>query len=402
MTDIGPVETRFATIATPDEPFLFRSGERLNHVQIAYETYGRLNEDRSNAILLFHAFSGSQHAAGVNRSVAGNDFWTQECENGWWDPFIGPGKALDTDRYFVICANYLGGCYGSTGPASVNPETGQRYGAAFPHVTVSDIVRSQALLLDHLGIERLLAVVGPSTGGLSATTFATSYPERVRLVISIASGVKTTVLNRIILLEQILAIENDPSFRGGDYYDSQPPETGLALARMISHKTFVHLDAIERRANKDVIQPGDRFSWYQAHDHVESYMLHQGRKFTDRFDANTYLRICEAWSRFDPVVEGGARDPLELFGRSREAGHQYLVFSIDEDYCFYPEEQAALVEYLKAADVPHLYFTVHSEKGHDSFLLEPDLYTPHIRVMLENSARALLGEKAKAASASAE
>ncbi len=392
MSEIGSVETRFEILATRDEPFVFRSGESLDHVEIAYETYGELNEDRSNAILLFHAFSGSQHAAGTNRWVKENEFWTQECVPGWWDPFIGPGKALDTTRYHVICANYLGGCYGSTGPSSMNPATGKRYASSFPHVSVSDIVRSQAMLLDRLGIERLLAVVGPSTGGLGATTFATTYPERTRLVISIASGVKTTVLNRIILLEQILAIENDPSFRAGDYYESGAPETGLSLARMISHKTFVHLDAIERRASHDVIQPGDRFAWYQAHDHVESYMLHQGKKFTDRFDANTYLRICEAWSRYDPVGEGGARDAADLFGRSREAGHQYLVFSIDEDYCFYPEEQAALVEHLKGASVPHLYFTVHSEKGHDSFLLEPDLYTPHIQVMLHNATKALVAE----------
>ncbi|MDC0252127.1 homoserine O-acetyltransferase, partial [bacterium] len=151
------------------------------------------------------------------------------------------------------------------------------------------------------------------------------------------------------------------------------------------HKTFVHLNAIERRANKDVLQPPGRFSWYQAHDHVESYMLHQGKKFTDRFDANTYLRICEMWSRHDPVIEGGAADTTDLFLRSREAGHQYLVFSIDEDYCFYPEEQAALVEQLKNAEVKHLFLTVHSEKGHDSFLLEPELYSPHIQAILENA-----------------
>lgn len=385
MSEIGQVETQFQTIATPEDPFVFRCGASLAHAELAYETYGELNETRSNAILLFHAFSGSQHAAGYNPEVKGNAFWTPECENGWWNPFIGPGKALDTDRYFIVCANYLGGCYGSTGPASVDPATGQRYGSTFPNITVNDIVRSQALLLDALGIVRLLAVVGPSTGGLSCVTFATLYPERVRLVVPLATGVKTTVLNRIILLEQILAIENDPRFQSGEYYESGAPETGLALARMISHKTFVHLDAIERRASKDVVQSGDRFSWYQAHDHVESYMLHQGKKFTDRFDANTYLRICEMWSRYDPVVEAGAEDLATLFGRSAAAGHYYLVFSIDEDYCFYPEEQAALVENLRDAGVPHLFFTVHSEKGHDSFLLEPDLYTPHIQVMLRNA-----------------
>jgi len=385
MSEIGQVKTQFATIATPKSPFEFRSGEKLDHVELAYETYGELNEDRSNAILLFHAFSGGQHAAGRNANGDDLPFWTSDWELGWWDLFIGPGKALDTDRYFVICANYLGGCYGSTGPASINPATGKPYGPSFPSVTVNDLVRSQALLLDHLGIDHLVAVVGPSTGGLGCVTFATIFPERVSLVIPIASGVKTTVLNRIILLEQILAIENDPCFRAGEYYETGAPHMGLALARMISHKTFVHLDAIERRAGKDVVQPEDRFSWYRARDHVESYMLHQGKKFTDRFDANTYLRICEMWSHYDPVLEGDAVDSLDLFRRSKKAGHHYLVFSIEEDYCFYPEEQAELVEELKAADVPHLFLTVHSEKGHDSFLLEPDLYTPHIQVMLENA-----------------
>lgn len=385
MSEFGQVETKFETIATPEDPFVFRSGESLSHVEIAYETYGELNGDASNAILLFHAFSGSQHAAGFNPEGPGTPFWTPECEHGWWDNFIGPGKALDTDRYFVICANYIGGCYGSTGPATIDPDTGKPYGPAFPHVAVIDLVRSQARLLDALGIDQLVAVIGPSTGGLACVSFATTFPERTRIVIPIATGVRTTVLNRIILLEQILAIENDPRFRAGDYYETGAPETGLALARMISHKTFVHLDAIERRASKDVVHPEDRFSWYEARDHVESYMLHQGKKFTDRFDANTYLRICEMWSSYDPVSEGGAIDSCDLFSRSREAGHQYLVFSIDEDYCFYPEEQAALVALLKKADVPHLYLTVHSEKGHDSFLLEPDLYTPHIQVILQNA-----------------
>lgn len=391
MSDLGIINSQFLEIATPDAPFVFRSGEALEHAQIAYETFGELNEDRSNAILLFHAFSGSQHAAGINPSVPGVEFWTQECVTGWWEPFIGPGKALDTDRYFIICANYLGGCYGSTGPSSIDPLTGQRYGSRFPHVTFADIVRSQVMLLDSFRIDRLLAVVGPSTGGLGAITFATTHPHRVSKVIPIATGVKTTVLNRIILLEQILAIENDPRFRGGDYYESGAPETGLALARMISHKTFVHLNAIENRANRDLIHPDERFSWYQVHDHVESYMLHQGKKFTNRFDANTYLRICEAWSRFDPVQESGAADRDTLFARSHQAEHQYLIFSIEEDYCFYPDEQQALVDALKRADVPHLFFTVHSEKGHDSFLLEPDLYTPHIQAMLGNASKALVG-----------
>lgn len=382
MSTEAPVKTRTQTIASPDNPFRFRSGEVLEHATLAYETQGTLNADKSNAILLFHAFSGSHHFAGFCPENEASQFWTSECHPGWWDLFVGPGKALDTDQYFIICANYIGGCYGSTGPSSIDPGTGKPYGSRFPHVSVSDVVRCQARLLDNLGIDVLHAVIGPSTGGLACINFATIFPGRTARVIPIATGMKTTVLNRIMLLEQILAIEIDPHFRGGDYYEDTPPDIGLGLARMMSHKTFVHLDAIERRARNDLIKDEPRFSWYEPKDSVESYMLHQGRKFTDRFDANTYLRICEMWSHFDPVVQGDAESETDLFARCREAGHRFLVFSIDEDYCFYPEEQASLVEALKKAEVDHIHITVHSEKGHDSFLLEPELYTPHMQYIL--------------------
>lgn len=382
MSTLAPVKTRIQSIASKDDPFVFRSGESLSEARLAYETLGTLNEDKSNAILLFHAFSGSHHVAGFCPENPYSEFWTEECHHGWWDLFIGSGKAIDTDRFFVITANYLGGCYGSTGPASINPETGERYGSKFPHICINDIVRSQVKLLDALGIEKLHAVVGPSTGGLAAINFATCYPERTRRVLPVATGMRTTVLNRIMLLEQIFAIENDPKFCGGDYYETGAPDSGLTLARMMSHKTFVHLDAIERRARKEVVRDEHRLSWYQPNNHVESYMLHQGQKFTDRFDANTYLRICEMWSTYDPLEQSGAEDLKELFSRSREAGHRYLVFSIDEDYCFYPEEQSAMVNGLKSADVEHMFITVHSEKGHDSFLLEPELYMPHMQFVL--------------------
>lgn len=382
----SPVSTQFLSITDEAGPFSFASGDALDSVTIAFETWGELNEDKSNAILLFHALSGNQHAAGINTEVPEvGDRWNEDCHHGWWEAFIGSGRALDTDRFFVICANYVGGCYGSTGPASINPATGKPWASAFPHITVGDVVRSQARLLDKLGIEKLHAVVGPSTGGLACQTFATMFPERVDLVVPIATGGRTTVLNRIFLLEQILAIETDPNFRGGNYYeDGEHPTLGLALARMISHKCFVHLDAIERRARRDVRQADDHFAWYSVADQVESYMLHQGKKFVKRFDANTYLRICEMWSRYDPVTEVGAETVAEMLGRSRDAGHRYLIFSIDEDYCFYPEEQSNLVRDLKEADVPVMHITVHSDKGHDSFLLEPELYTPHLSHLLTN------------------
>ena len=365
-------------------PFTLRSGEVLPEFTLAYETYGRLNVDKSNVVLLFHALSGSQHAAGFCEEVPGTEGrWTEDCQAGWWSDFIGPGKALDTSKWFVVCANFLGGCYGTTGPSSVNPVTGKPYGSAFPHIAIRDVVESQVLLLAHLGVSKIHAVVGVSTGGLMAISFATLYPDRVKVVIPIATGGRTTVLNRLIIFEQILAIENDPNFNGGDYYDGPPPTYGLALARMVSHKTFVHLDEIEKRARGDVKQPDEGLRWYRLRDNIESYMLHQGTKFVKRFDANTYLRICEMWSSFDPVREAEADDWQSLLQPCARDGQRWLIFSIDSDFCFYPEEQAALVQHLRNAEVDVMHITVHSLKGHDSFLLEPLLYTPHLVYTLE-------------------
>ena len=380
-----PVETRtkFLEIGSAAAPVKLRDGGLLPGIRIAYETWGELNADRSNAVFVFHALSGSHHAAGYNPCIEGAEaLWQEELHAGWWEDMIGPGKPLDTTKFFVICANYLGGCYGSTGPTSVNPSSGKPWGSAFPAVTAADQVEVFKELLEGLGIGVLHAVIGPSVGGLIALTFATRYPDRVRNVISIASGYKTTVLNRLILFEQILAIENDPYFNGGDYYDAAAPLYGLALARMISHKTFVHLDAIEHRARQDVVQADDVLAWYRVRDQFQSYMLHQGKKFVRRFDANTYLRIIDLWSRYDATVEGNAATPLELFERARLAGQRWLVFSIDSDFCFYPEEQTELVRHLETAKVDVMHITVHSDKGHDSFLLEPDLYTPHIAWVL--------------------
>jgi len=377
-TESAQVETRFFTFADGgDPPLELQSGERLGPLTVAYEQYGELSPARDNAILLFHALSGSQHASGSNPSVPGvGEWWTDECQAGWWDGFIGPGKALDTDRFCVICANFLGGCYGSTGPASIRVDTGKPYGSSFPRVTFSDIVDTQVRLLDHLGIQRLRAVIGASVGGMMCVDLATRYPDRVRIVIPIASGLQVTPLQRLHNFEQIYAIERDPNFRGGDYYDGPFPEDGLALARMIGHKTFVSLSALEDRARTEVVQAADDLAWYRIDNSLESYMLHQGTKFTRRFDANTYLRITDAWQRFDLKREAGSSSFDELFARCQ---HQwYLIFSIDSDVAFYPEEQEEMVRILKRAGVASMRITVHSEKGHDSFLLEPELFTPHL------------------------
>lgn len=371
-------QTHFFTFGSPAEPVRLRSGEHLDEVTISYEMYGRLSEEADNAVLIFHALTGSQHAAGYTAAVPGTGGrWTEECRMGWWDDFIGPGKAIDTNRYAVIAANYLGGCYGSTGPSSIDPATGRPYGSSFPRVTFADMVDVQMRLLDHLGIAKLHAVVGGSTGAVLALSLATRYPDRVDIVVPIAGGIRVTALQTIHNFEQITAIENDPAFAGGDYYEGPRPDAGLRLARMIGHKTFVSLSAMEERARQEVV-PGDEGPGsYVISSALESYMWHQGRKFIRRFDANSYLRIMEAWQTFDLAAEAGFDDSSDLFIGCKH--QRYMVFTIDSDVCFYPEEQANLVRALKLADVDHRWITVHSDKGHDSFLLEPDLYAPHLR-----------------------
>lgn len=377
-TGLGEVESRVFTFAGQgEEPFRLQSGQTLGPISLAYEVYGELNAARDNAILLFHALSGSQHAAGYNPAVDGvGERWTEECRVGWWEGFIGPGKALDTRRFCVLCANYLGGCYGSTGPVSISPQTGRPYGASFPRITFADIVDTQMRLLDHLGIHRLHAVTGASVGGMMCLDLATRHPDRVGIVIPIATGLSTTPLQRIHGLEQIFALERDPHFAGGDYYGRPPPVDGLALARMIAHKTFVSLHAMEDRARLEVQDTTVEEGWYAVSHPLESYMLYQGRKFARRFDANTYLRILDAWQHFSLCSPQEGDGLVELFSRCRH--QRYLVFSIDSDVCYYPEEQEDLVRVLKAAGVASMRITVHSDKGHDAFLVEPELFTPHL------------------------
>lgn len=380
---VGEVVTQFLTYGSKDDPFVTAGGESLASVTVAYETYGELNNDQSNAILLFHALSGSQHAAGINEAVEGTDGrWTEEMYGGWWDSFIGPGRALDTNKYFVICANYLGGCYGSTGPTSTDPATGELYGSRFPRVTVHDIVRSQLPLLEALGIDKLHATMGTSMGGMMALTLAFHYPTRVTNVIPIATGLRAHGLQQMHNLEQIIAITRDPGFQEGNYYGSAGPVHGLALARMISHKTFFYADMIEERARLDIVQPEVDIPWYRVSSVLESYMLYQGQKFVKRFDANSYLRIIDAWQQFDLFQDAKAAGIDPLFAQCQK--QKYLVFTIDSDCCFYPEYQEEICAELKKAQVSHMRLTVHSEKGHDSFLLEPNLYTPHLAYALSH------------------
>ena len=375
-----PVSTQFFHFDNADNPLRLHAGAQLPHFTLAYETYGTLNAARDNAILLFHAMTGSQHAAGHNAEVPGvGERWTSEMHEGWWDGFIGPGCALDTDKFFVICANYLGGCYGSTGPTSLRND-GEIWGADFPAIRLADIVDSQLKLVEHLSIETLHAAVGASIGGLLALSLATRHPHRVRNVVPLATGLETSITTRLLNFEQINAIETDPKFRAGAYDLNDPPNQGLALARRIAHKTFRSLPSLKQSARDSNISNTPPFGWYEMNAPVESYMLYQGEKFVQRFDANSYLRILDAWQWFDITREGRAENRRELFARCRD--QKFLVFSIDSDLSFPPAEQGDLVEALEDAGADVLWITVHSGKGHDSFLLEPKLYAPHLRALL--------------------
>ncbi len=375
---VGETQTLFFDLDSTLLPFKLQSGETLPELRLAYELYGEMNADRSNVVLVFHALTGSQHASGWTESVPGVDKWSEECQTGWWSGFVGSGLAFDTDEYAVLCVNYLGGCYGSTGPSSIDPRTGKPYGGSFPELTLSDIVDAQLPLLDHLGITRLLAVTGGSVGGMMCVSLATRHPDRVTKVIPIAAGLHTTALQFVHNFEQTNAILNDPNYNGGDYYDGPQPDEGLSLARMIGHKTFVSLDAMRLRARGLVTGAGPR--GYEMRHPLESYMWHQGQRFLERFDANTYVRLMTAWQHFDLAAEVGVATVAEALERS--VGHEYLLFTIDSDVCFYPDEQDEMRDQLAAAGVSVRHEVVSSDKGHDAFLLEPQLFESTLRDFL--------------------
>lgn len=353
--------------------FTFHSGETLPDIQLAYETYGTLNEDKSNAILLFHALTGSHHAHGYNDNLPeAGTFWQPENHQGWWDRMIGPGKPLDTERFFIICANYLGSCYGSSGPTQTAPD-GEPWGSRFPLTDGNDQARAQIQLLDHFGIERF-AIVAPSLGGMLALTLAALYPERVRSMVIIGAAHRPAINHKLEFFEQVLAIELDPAYRAGRYPLSDPPNRGLALARIISHKLFVYQDGLEKRARKGICDSKGMLTWYQPSRNTESYMLHQGTKFAKRFDANAYIRIVNLWAGYDLPAFTGMADTDEVFRLYARHNIRFLLFSIDTDYCFTADAIEEFHQELTRNGVSSVHTRIQSEKGHDSFLLEPDLY----------------------------
>ena len=371
--------------------FILSSGAQLKNVRVAYQTHGALNEKKDNAILVFHALSGSAHISGFNQSFSKQSpFWMDDCHKGWWDDFVGEGKVIDTTKNFVICQNVLGGCYGTTGPSSVNPETGKPYGSSFPDIEVGDIVLLQKKVLEVLGIEKLKCVIGSSMGGCNALEFLMHYGASVEKAVLVGCAARTSSLNKLLGFEQIVAIENDPSFNGGDYYGKAAPDKGLMLARMIAGKTYVDIETVALRAKEELILPDDYFYDYRLRHNIESYMFHQVQKFVRRFDANTYLKIVKAIQNFDLAKKYGNGVVANALSGLRQNSTRYLVVTIDSDICYYPQEQAELVSGLRWNALPCLHKIVNSNKGHDSFLIEPEKYG-FVNDFLENEKKEFQG-----------
>ncbi len=348
-------------------------GATLSPVDVAYETCGKLNEARSNAVLILHAFSGDAHAAGLSRA---------DGKPGWWDNMIGPGKAFDTDRYFVICSNVLGGCRGTTGPSSINPATGRPYALSFPVITIGDMVRLQKMLIDHLGIPRLLCVAGGSMGGMQALQWAVTYPEMVVSAIPIATTARSSAQQIAFNEVGRQAIMADPDWNNGDYYGSKPPARGLAVARMVGHITFMSDESMRVKFGRRLRQkekPGFDFS---VDFEVESYLRYRGTQFVDRFDANSYLYITKAMDYFD--LTDGSGSLVDAF---RDVRARFLVISFTSDWLYPSYQSVEIVNALRALNKDVAYCELPSNYGHDAFLVDIGEQTEVVRGFLGSTYR---------------
>lgn len=369
-TSVGIVEKKYFTFADAPDKMLLESGARLGPVTIAFETYGRLNEQKNNCILLTHAFSGDAHAAGYYAKDGEND------KPGWWDFLVGPGKGIDTDRYFVVCSNILGSCMGSTGPSSINPETLQPYALDFPMMTIGDMVVAQKALIDHLGIPRLLAVIGGSVGGMQVLEWCVRFPEMVRAAVPIATTMRHSAL--AIAFNEIArqSIMADPNWKKGNYYGGPKPDMGLAVARMVGHVTYLSDQAMRRKFGRR-LQDKANFSFgFDGDFQVESYLHHQGTKFVTRFDANSVLYITKASDYFDVVEQIRAPGLIkETIERTEANRIKYLVVSYSSDW-LYPTYQAKeLVQSLKRCGQNVSFCEIEADCGHDAFLIPDQQFT---------------------------
>jgi homoserine O-acetyltransferase len=387
---VGVVSTRFVDL---QEPLQLDSGAELREVRIAYETYGDLSPERDNVVLVCHALSGDAHAAGRAPDGAPTALDGIRADErgvrpksglGWWDGMIGPGKPFDTDRFHVVCTNLLGGCRGTTGPGSTDPDTGRPYGSAFPVITVGDMIRAQRRFLDELGIERVLCVTGASLGGMQALQWTIDFADDVDLCLAIAAtghlDARGVALNAVARN----AIMADPDWQGGDYYESgRPPKRGLAVARQVGHITYLSRHAFAEKFGR-ALQERDDISYTlgEADFAVESYLRHQGKRFVERFDANTYLVTSRALTYFDLARQYGSLE--QAFAPAQAA---FTLLSFSSDWMYPPADSEQLAVALRAAGKEVEHVCLETTYGHDSFLLEEDAQAPHIESALERALR---------------
>jgi homoserine O-acetyltransferase len=352
-------------------------GETLSPVQVAYETYGELNRERSNAILALHAFSGDAHAAGICPETG---------KPGWWDNMIGPHKAFDTNRYFVICSNVLGGCRGTTGPSSINPATGKPWGATFPVITIRDMVRLQKKLIEHLGISRLLSVSGGSMGGMQALQWAVEHPDLVASAIPIATAFRHSPQQIAFNEVGRMAVMSDPDWNGGDYYGANPPARGLSVARMIGHITYMSDESMREKFGRRQ-RPKEELSnnGFSVDFEVENYLRYRGGQFVNRFDANSYLYITKAMDNFDLSAAYGTLSAALARTKAR-----FLVISFSSDWLYPSYQSQEIVRALRGHNLDVAYCEIQSNYGHDAFLIEVGEQTELIRHFLANTLKKVM------------
>ena len=356
-------------------PLRLDSGGAIDGLEIAYRTYGRLNAERSNAVLICHALTSDQHVASIHPLTG---------KPGWWATTVGPGLPIDPDRHFIVCSNVVGGCMGTTGPCSLDPATGEPYGLTFPMITIADMVRAQAALLDQLGVETLLAVVGGSMGGMQVLQWAADYPERLHSAVCIAAAPRHSAQNIAFHEVGRQAIMADPEWKAGDYArQGVRPEKGLSVARMAAHITYLSEAALQRKFGRELQRDG--LSWgFDADFQVESYLRHQGARFVERFDANSYLYITRAMDYFDLAASSGG-SLAEAFRPAREV--RFCVLSFTSDWLYPTAESRSIVGALNAAGARVSFVEIESDKGHDAFLLDEPVMRAALRGFMDSAGK---------------
>ncbi|MHB1346424.1 MAG: homoserine O-acetyltransferase MetX [Candidatus Humimicrobiaceae bacterium] len=359
-SSVGIVKTNYFKFAEPPDELMLSSGEKLGPITIAYETYGKLNKEKNNTILIFHALTGDAHAAGYNDP--------EDKKPGWWDLMIGPHKPFDTEKYFVLCSNIIGGCKGSTGPSSINPKTGKPYALSFPEITIRDILLPQKKLLEHLGIERLFCVVGGSMGGMQALQWLVSYPDTAAGAMIIATSPNHTA--QAIAFNSVgrYAIIQDPNWNNGNYYGSEKPDKGLSIARMIGHITYLSEESMHKKFGRRIIREKSSqsgFADFTKEFEVENYLQYQGESFIKRFDANSYLYITKAIDDFD-ITDGFEN----LVDSLKNIKSKCFVMSFTSDWLYPQEQSLKIVKALKINGIETTYTNFDSSYGHDSFLID--------------------------------